>query len=156
MIGLCGSFLTLRERTISFVHQSANDFLLEQARDETFPSGIEEIHHIIFSRSLRAMQKTLRRDIYSLGAPGFSIDKVTPPSPDPLAAVRYSCVYWVNHLGDCDHKNTNLKLQDNDSIDTFLREKYLYWLEALSLLKGVSEGVASMLVLERLFEVSSY
>lgn len=52
IIGLCGSFLTLRERTISFVHQSANDFLLEQARDEIFPSGIEEIHHIIFSRSL--------------------------------------------------------------------------------------------------------
>lgn len=102
------------------------------------------------------MQKTLRRDIYSLGAPGFSIDKVTPPSPDPLAAVRYSCVYWVNHLRDCDHKNTNLNLQDNESIDTFLREKYLFWLEALSLLKGMSEGVASMLVLERLFEVSSY
>jgi len=40
-------------------------------------------------------------------------------------------------------------------IDTFLREKYLYWLEALSLLKNVSEGVTSMLGLDRLLEVSS-
>jgi hypothetical protein len=31
IIGLCGSFLTLRERTISFVHQSAKDFLIEKA-----------------------------------------------------------------------------------------------------------------------------
>ena len=44
IVGLCGSFLTLREHTISFVHQSAKDFLLKQARDEIFPSGIEDIH----------------------------------------------------------------------------------------------------------------
>ena len=29
IVGLCGSFLTLRDRTISFVHQSAKDFLLK-------------------------------------------------------------------------------------------------------------------------------
>ncbi|KAL2194676.1 NACHT domain-containing protein, partial [Corynascus similis CBS 632.67] len=75
IVGLCGSFLTLREHTISFVHQSAKDFLLKQAHDEIFPSGIEDIHYTVFSRSLQAMQKTLRRDIYKLGAPGFSIDK---------------------------------------------------------------------------------
>jgi hypothetical protein len=155
IVGLCGSFLTLRERTISFVHQSAKDFLLKQARDEIFPSGIEDIHRTIFSRSLRVMRGTLRRDIYNLGHPGFSIDRVRPPDPDPLAAVRYSCVYWINHLRDCDpKKSANKDLQDGRSIDTFLREKYLHWLEALSLQKSLSKGVASMLRLEGLFEVS--
>ena len=148
-------FLTLRDRTISFVHQSAKDFLLKQARGEIFPSGIEDIHHTIFSRSLRVMSKTLRRDIYSLGDPGFSIDKVRPPDPDPLAAVWYSCVYWINHLRDCDpKKNANKDLQDSGPIHTFLREKYLHWLEALSLLKSLSEGVTSMLGLEGLLKVS--
>ena len=155
IVGLCGSFLTFRDRTISFVHQSAKDFLLKQARGEIFPSGIEDIHHTIFSRSLRVMSKTLRRDIYSLGDPGFSIDKVRPPVPDPLAAVRYSCVYWINHLRDCDpKKNANKDLQDSGSIHTFLREKYLHWLEALSLLNSLSEGVTSMLGLEGLLKVS--
>jgi hypothetical protein len=28
IVGLCGSFLTLRKRVISFVHQSAKDFLV--------------------------------------------------------------------------------------------------------------------------------
>ncbi|KAK4232906.1 NACHT domain-containing protein [Achaetomium macrosporum] len=155
IVGLCGSFLTLRERTTSFVHQSAKDFLLKQARDEIFPSGVEDVHHTIFSRSLRVMRETLRRDIYKLGAPGFSIDKVRPPDPDPLAAVRYSCVYWINHLRDCNpKKNTNGDLQDGGLIDTFLCEKYLNWLEALSLLKSISEGVASVLGLEGLFKVS--
>ncbi|KAK3934862.1 hypothetical protein QBC46DRAFT_425470 [Diplogelasinospora grovesii] len=153
IVGLCGSFLTLRKRTVSFVHQSAKDFLLKQAHDEIFPSGIEDIHHTIFSRSLRIIRETLRRDIYNLGAPGFSIDKVRPPDPDPLVAVRYSCVYWINHLRDCDpKKNANKDLQDGGSIDTFLRKKYLHWLEALSLQKSVSKGVASMLALQGLFE----
>ncbi|KAK3946552.1 NACHT domain-containing protein [Pseudoneurospora amorphoporcata] len=34
IIRLCGSFLTIRERTIYFVHQSAKDFLLGNAFDE--------------------------------------------------------------------------------------------------------------------------
>jgi hypothetical protein len=155
IVGLCGPFLTLRERTIYFVHQSAKDFLLKQARDEIFPSGIEEVHRTIFSRSLRVMQKTLRRNIYNLGAPGFPLDKVRPPDPDPLATVQYSCAYWIHHLRDCDpKKNANKDLQGGGSIDIFLREKYLHWLEALSLQKRMSEGVASMLSLEDLFEVS--
>lgn len=155
IVGLCGSFLTLRERTIFFVHQSAKDFLLNQARGKIFPFSIEDIHRTIFSRSLRVMRETLRGDIYSLGVPGFPIDKVRPPNPDPLAPVRYSCVYWINHLRDGDpEKNANNDLREGGSIDTFLRETYLYWLEALCLHNSISEGVASMLGLEGLFEVS--
>jgi hypothetical protein len=156
-VELCGSFLTLRERTISFVHQSAKDFLLEQACHEIFPSGIEDIHHTIFSRSLRVMRETLRRDIYNLSAPGFSIDKINPPDLDPLAAARYSCIYWVDHLYNCDpKKNAETDLRDGGSIDAFLRQNYLHWLEALSLLRGISGGTASMLKLKKLFEVSFY
>ncbi|KAK4148615.1 hypothetical protein C8A00DRAFT_19583, partial [Chaetomidium leptoderma] len=99
--------------------QSAMDFLLKQVRDEIVPSGIDVRHHTIFSQSLRVMRKTLRRDIYNLGAPGFSINKVEPPDPDPLAAVLYSCVYWLDH--DCGPE-TNAKndLRDGGRTDTFL------------------------------------
>ncbi|KAF2185931.1 hypothetical protein K469DRAFT_501112, partial [Zopfia rhizophila CBS 207.26] len=100
IIGLCGSFLALRERTISFVHQSARDFWVKQT---IFPSGLAHVHYIIFSRSLQVMSKTLRRDIFGLGAPGFPIDQVKQPTPDPLSSARYSCVYWVDHLLQCNH-----------------------------------------------------
>jgi hypothetical protein len=39
IIGLCGSFLKLRERTISFAHQSAKDYLVEHASAKIFPDG---------------------------------------------------------------------------------------------------------------------
>ena len=110
IIELCGSFLTLRDQTVYFVHQSAQDFLLGKASDKAskkasqvafgwvFPSGTESVDHIILSRSLHAMSTALWRDMYGLGAPGFPIDSVRVPDPDPLATVRYSCVYWVDHL----------------------------------------------------------
>jgi len=49
IIDVCGSFLTLRERTISLIHQSAKDFLPSKARNEIFLSGLEDIYHTVFS-----------------------------------------------------------------------------------------------------------
>jgi hypothetical protein len=151
IIGLCGSFLALRGRTIFFVHQSAKDFLLKKASNDIFPSRIEDVHYTIFSRSLQVMSRTLRRDVYSLRAPGISIDQVKQPDPDPLAAVRYSCLYWVDHLLDCSTRgNSNDDLKDGGSVYNFLCQSYLYWLEALSLMKSLSGGIVMIRKLEGL------
>ncbi|RYP70100.1 hypothetical protein DL769_005077 [Monosporascus sp. CRB-8-3] len=135
IINLCGSFLTIREGTIYFVHQSVKDFLFTNAFDGIFPSGREEAHYVIFSRSLQVMSRTLRRDMYGLRALGYPIERVNQPDRDPLAASRYS-----------------VELQDGGSVDSFIRRKYLYWLEALSLCRSMSEGVLSMTKLEALIQ----
>jgi hypothetical protein len=44
IISLCGSFLTLRDNTVYFVHQSAKDFLVTKASNDIFPGGAECIH----------------------------------------------------------------------------------------------------------------
>ncbi|USP75766.1 uncharacterized protein yc1106_03040 [Curvularia clavata] len=41
IISLCGSFFTLRDDTIYFVHQSAKDFLITEASNEVFLDSIE-------------------------------------------------------------------------------------------------------------------
>ncbi|KAH6975630.1 NACHT domain-containing protein [Ilyonectria destructans] len=146
IIGCCGSFLTLREGVIYFVHQSAKDFLLSKASDQILPSGTADQHHAIFARSLEALSKSLRRDIYNLCAPGFPIEQVSTPDPDPLASTRYSCIYWVDHLHDSEPaaQMRDKDIQDGGLIHDFLQTKYLYWLEALSLLCSMSEGVMAM------------
>ncbi|KAH6700670.1 NACHT domain-containing protein [Leptodontidium sp. MPI-SDFR-AT-0119] len=149
IIGLCGSFLALRETTVYFVHQSAKDFLLKEASNDIFPSGTNDIHRIIFSRSLQVMSSTLRRDIYNLRAPGISIDQVKPPDPNPLAAARYSCLYWIEHLLDCMTKgNTMNDLKDGGSVYSFFCQSFLYWLEALSLMRNLSDGILMIRKLE--------
>lgn len=39
------------------------------------------------------MSITLQRDIYNLRAPRIFINQVEPPDPNPLAAIKYSCLY---------------------------------------------------------------
>jgi hypothetical protein len=155
IVGLCGSFLTLRGRTVSLVHQSAKDFLLREAFHEILPDGVEKAHYSIFSRSLRAIARTLRRrDIYNLMLPGYPIDEVEQPDPDPLDPIRYACIYWIHHLDKCSpEKNATEDLQDNSLVGEFFRQYYLHWLEALGLSRTLSAGVASMLRLENLLKV---
>ncbi|KAK4653541.1 HNWD NOD-like receptor pc6 [Podospora pseudocomata] len=155
IVGLCGSFLTLRETTIYFVHQSAKDFLLREAAHEVFPSGIKDIHYAVFLRSLHVMSGILRRDIYSLGAPGSSIDDAKLPDPDPLAALCYACIYWVDHLcnwqASDDSKHPDI-FQDGGIVDGFLRQHYLHWLEALSLCKSMPQGILLLAKLESILQ----
>jgi hypothetical protein len=156
IVGICGSFLAVRDGTIYFMHQSVKDYLLKNAYDEIFPSGSGEVHYNIFQRSLQVMSETLRRDMYNLGALGSPIHLIQQPNPDPLAALRYACIYWVDHLHDW---NTNSSishkadLQEGSLFDVFMRNKYLYWLEALGLYRSVSEGVVSMMKLDALLKV---
>jgi hypothetical protein len=155
IISLCGSFLTVREDTVYFVHQSAKDFLFKEASHEVFPNGTEEIHRAIFSTSLAHLSRTLHRDMYSLKAPGSAIEKVKLPPADPLVASRYPCVYWIDHLHDSKPKswaNSVVGLQMR-VVHNFLKEKYLYWLEGLSLCRSLGTGVVSITKLWLLLQV---
>jgi hypothetical protein len=147
IVGLCRSFLTLRNDTVYFVHQSAKDFLVTKAYDEAFPEGSEAVHQTMLLRSLAILSRTLRRDMYSLEAPGYPIENVKLPEADPLAASRYPCIYWIDHLCDSEPKSSADsvgEVQVLRAVDEFLRKKYLYWLEGLSLCKSLGTGVVSM------------
>ena len=95
-------------------------------------------------------------ETYNLRAPGYAIERVKQPDSNPLAASRYSCIYWVDHLYDWNSisgANHKADLQDGGMVDVFIRQKYLYWLEALSLCRSMSEGVLSIAKLEALIQV---
>jgi hypothetical protein len=157
IIGLCGSFLTLREQTVYFVHQSAKDFLLAKAAEEVFPKGKECVMHSLLVRSLQIMTTTLGRDMYGLGAPGYTLDDdIEAPNPDPLISSRYSCIYWIDHLYDLILASSTTyadSLQDGGIIESFLQSRFLYWLEALSLCKSMSKGVVSIGKLQKMVQV---
>lgn len=154
IIAMCGSFLTLRQNTVVFIHQSAKEFLLQEAHTRIFPGGIEAKHHLIFTRSLSSLFQTLQRDIYNIKAPGLPATKVEKPSPDPLRSIRYACVYWVEHLqaGGYD-RIMDPSLSDGGNIDGFLQQKFLQWLEALSILGSISYGIQVMQKLESFTQV---
>ncbi|KAK2763634.1 nacht and wd domain protein [Colletotrichum kahawae] len=149
-ISSCGSFLYLQDGLIYFVHQSAKEFLHNEKKssfDLIFPSGVKHAHQMVFSRSLRAMSKVIRRDVYGLEAPDVHINDIAPPQPDFLASSTYCLLYWVDHLIESDSA-TDLK--DRGTVHEFLGDKFLYWLEALALLNHIPQAVQSIQKLRRL------
>ncbi|KAJ6439024.1 Vegetative incompatibility protein HET-E-1 [Purpureocillium lavendulum] len=85
----------------------------------------------------------------------ISIDAIRQPEPNPLASIAYSCIHWVDHLHDVDsHKTSRYidELRDDGIVHEFLQREYLHWLEALSLLRSMPEGVIAMTRLQVLLE----
>jgi hypothetical protein len=144
IINMCGSFLTIRDNYVYFIHQSAKDYLTVNASHVIFPAGPGGIHYDMFSRSINALSKTLRRDMYNLQDPGSRVKDV--PDPDPLGSIRYSCVFWVDHLCSADDRSLDRRkeLSGNGAIFAFLREHFLHWLESLSLIHKISDVVLSI------------
>ena len=141
----CGSFLTTRENTVNLIHQSAKDYLEKNYKSRLQEAGIAQGHVDISRRSLKEMSSILKQNIYTLPL-GFKPKDIRPPDPDPLAPIRYSCVFWADHLCFLNGESPKCKreLMDDGPVFEFLKERFLRWLESLSLLGKLSDGVQSI------------
>jgi len=83
-------------------------------------SGVVQGHADISGRLIRAMSK-LRQNIYALLHFGSSSKDITVPSPDPLEALRYCCVYWAQHL-----QKSSTQLRNNDEVHQFIQAHLLH------------------------------
>lgn len=150
IIANCYSFLTIQDGFIYHIHQSVKEFFVQQPLKQIFPNGIMEEHSSIFGRSMEVMFHSLHRDMYHLRDMGCPIEQIQAPIPDPLAHAHYSCMYWVDHL--C--RAGELRDENATQLARFLREKFLCWLEYLSLLGNVPRGSTSLLELRSFIQVS--
>ncbi|KAK3339692.1 Pfs, NACHT and WD domain protein [Lasiosphaeria hispida] len=146
-----GSFLTVQDGQVFIIHQSAKEYL-QKNYNALQSAGFAQGHADISRRSIDAMS-TLRRtdgelilkqDIYDTGDFGFRPKDIEPPNPDPLAPLRYSCQFWVDHLLDGESGDRRKALADDGAVFRFLKERFLRWLECLSLLGELSNGVLAM------------
>lgn len=157
LVELCGSFLTLRDNHIFLQHQSVSDYFCNGLGQRIFPCGVDSEHASLLDRLVRSMEAELRRDIYGLQDPGFSIDHITPPNPDPLLGIQYAATYWVEHLRQSlesvlPEAPTDV-LAQNSSVQRFLRRHLLHWIEALSLMRQARQAPTVILSLQRTIEV---
>ncbi|KAF7508093.1 hypothetical protein GJ744_009675 [Endocarpon pusillum] len=151
LVDLCGSFLTIREDTVYFIHQSAKDYFSTGKGAQIFASGQAEEHREMALRALQVMNDGLKRDMCKLRVPGALLDEVHDINQDCLAYLRYACCYWVSHLRDAGHLlHEKLDLYDNGTIHMFLIKHFLHWLEALSLIGSISDGVIMIRTLKEL------
>ena len=144
----CGSFLITKEETVTLIHKSAKDYL--ENHQSTLPGGAFQAHEDIIIRSINSMstlkrssseELVLQRDIYDLANWGIMSKDIIPPALDPLAPIQYSCVFWLDHLCDAIKENPESSTELCDLGFKFLKKHFLHWLESLSLLHRLSDGI---------------
>ena len=135
-------------------HPSFRDFFLDTNRctDRQLQVDGNRIHWVLASSCIRIMFRKLKKDICNLHLPGalasdVDDDQIEQFIPEEL---QYACRYWVQHL-----QESKSPLIDNGDVHNFLRRHLLCWLEALSLLKKISEGITALISLEKLVKVNN-
>lgn len=155
IVELCGSFLTIQDQRVYFIHQSAKDYLITGKGSNFIPADKAGEHGKIAYRLLSCMSGTLRMDMCALRVPGALLEEISNINMDSIAPIRYACCHWVDHL--CQVDLILLKqayLVDDGEVHKFLQKYLLYWFEALSLMRETSRGVLMIKRLQALVDVS--
>ena len=135
-------------------HPSFRDFFLDTKRctDRQLQVDENRIHWALANSCIRIMSDKLKKDICNLYLPGTLASEVDDNQIEQFIPeeLRYACSYWVQHL-----QESKSPLLDNGDVHLFLRKHLLFWLEALSLLKKISEGIIALISLENLVKVNN-
>jgi len=142
---------------IRLLHPSFRDFLLDNRRcdDPRFSIVGDNAHGDLAVSCLDLMSRHLKQDMCSLKLPGSLTSEVDPSTVQRYLPneVQYACRYWVDHL-----QRSNVKLCDgeplHDRVHVFLKEHFLHWLEALSIIGNMHDGVLMVKALDSMLAVS--
>jgi len=142
---------------ITLLHPSFRDFLLDNTRcqDPRLMVVAESTHKGLAVRCLELMSRGLRRGICSQKHSGILKSDIDPETLRRFlpAEVQYACRYWVDHL-----QRGNVKLCDGEplhnQVDDFFNEHFLHWLEALSLLGNMHDGILMVKAINSMLPVS--
>ena len=150
------------EAPVNILHKSFSDFLLGTGMDR-FRVDAAETHAMLASRCIDRMKREdggLRKDMCNLRDYGKLRDKIegTIIQKFIVPDLKYACLNWVYHLQHCrqDIRNEDEighHITDEDIYD-FLRDHFLHWLEALSLIGVMPECDALIGTLQSLIAAS--
>jgi hypothetical protein len=135
---------------VRIFHLSFRDYLLNT--ESPFHVDEKETHEKIASHCLRVMGSQLRHNICGLASYGTQLIDIDNQviNRHLSAELEYSCRYWVYHL------RQSKGCISESKIFSFLKQHFLHWLEALSLIGIISEAVGIIDTLESSIWVRLY
>ncbi|KAF2182405.1 putative WD-repeat protein, partial [Zopfia rhizophila CBS 207.26] len=129
-----------QNRPLRLHHPSFRDFLLNKDRcgDLNFWVDEKQAHQRLAESCIRLMSASLKQDICGQNAPSVLVANVESTRVEQCISpeLQYACLYWIQHL-----LKSDAQLCDNDQVHQFLKVHLLHWLESLSWMRNVSEGI---------------
>ena len=135
------------------LHSSFHDFLTDPARSMEFALKIEDMHLDLALACLQIMQAGLHFNICKLETSYLSNSKVTDfdwrVHKYIPAHLSYACQFWVGHV-----QKMGFVKSLAQEVELLLKDKLLFWIEALSLLRALNVAPSNLAVIASWLEVS--
>jgi hypothetical protein len=126
-------------------HKSFPDFIMDPSRcaDERFYISPGHLHSELVANCLRVMSEGLKRNLLSL--PDYSLNSEVGDLETRIkncigVPLEYACRSWHNHLPTGQEDSIGLI----PHLQLFLEEKFLAWLEVVSVLKATRGAVVAL------------
>ena len=121
------------------LHASFRDFLLDPSRSVEFCVDTSQAHRDLILASLYIMKKELSFNICGLES-SYALNQNIPDLADRIqkhipARLSYSCRFWAEHLRGLRFAIDPILLKD---MEVILTQKFLFWLEVMSILGDIS------------------
>ncbi len=136
---------------IAPLHTSFRDFLTDETRSREFYVNPEDAHDEFALATLRMMQAELRFNMCKLETsylPNSEVVEVVDLKKrveDNIPfALSYSLHFWADHLAHVSKFSSDVF----ESLQAFMREKFLFWLEVLSVRGEVAVANSALLSLQ--------
>ena len=134
---------------ITPLHTSFRDFLTNKDKSGDFYVGVGDAHHQLAHSCLRLLVDPLdglKFNICKLETSYLANDEVedlnTRVDQHIPPALLYACRFWDYHL-----KHTGFKTDLFRKVESFFKEKFLFWLEALSLTRNIRLALSALATL---------
>jgi len=133
------------DQPVKAFHKSFPDFITDPSRciDPRFYISPSDIHLELVRNCLRMINAELEQNLLSL--PDYALNSEVKDLETRIddrinATLRYACLSWHNHL-----TRTEECIADVVShLRTFLEQKFLAWLEVVSVIRAVGGAVAGL------------
>ncbi|KAF4974216.1 hypothetical protein FZEAL_8854 [Fusarium zealandicum] len=143
---------------LSLVHASFRDFILDPERSKLLDFRLveSEMHQQVLERCLEIMSQGLRQDMCGLILPGKARSEVpwSQVKEHISGDLRYACRYWVEHLAKLEQGCCKeLRLTEGSRVHAFLQKNFLFWIEAMVLMR---ETPSMLPMINRLYDLVDY
>ncbi|KAI1760617.1 hypothetical protein GGR53DRAFT_509023 [Hypoxylon sp. FL1150] len=126
---------------IRLLHKSFSDFLLSpgDSNANIYRVDAAETHTLLAAKCIQRMTSGLKQDICGIRKLDATRDDIDKNDISRCISVdlEYACLHWVYHLQGSERSF------ENDTY-TFFYEHFLHWLEVLSLLQRLPDGVTAV------------
>ncbi|KAF7973533.1 hypothetical protein HWV62_14966 [Athelia sp. TMB] len=138
------------------LHKSFPDYLTKHCSSKPWFIDVEEQHHTLSHACLRVMNERLHFNMCNLTTSHLPNEQIAGlPGRVERAITQdlsYSCLFWGYHIRQTAARASSLQ----QLILTFFQEKFLYWVEVLSLMGEMRLVSQTMMAVRESIKVSKH